>query len=214
MKKLIIYLLSLSLLVINTSYSEDWNLQTAIEEDPFASLLSETELEQQIITSPEWVEGALWGEPRPGHPEGAVIYHILEVLNNVETFYGDSPLRENLRILTLIHDTFKHKVDRNLPVTGENQHGMIARRFAEQFIDDQGILNIIQWHDDAYSAWKKGAVLGDWEKANSTASKLIEALGKNVDLYLAFYQCDNRTGDKTQEPLEWFQNVVATTAIH
>lgn len=181
---------------------------TAETNAAIANLLPETELEQQIINDPEWIQGASWGEPRPGHPEGAVIFHILEVLNNVETLYGDSPLRENLRVLTLIHDTFKNKVDRNFPAKGENQHGMIARRFAEQFIGDPAILNILQWHDDAYSAWKKGANEGDWEAAYDSALALINALGPNLDLYVAFYTCDNTTGDKTQEPLEWFINIV------
>lgn len=178
-------------------------------DEAIANLLPETELEQQIMNDPEWIEGASWGEPRPGHPEGAIIYHILEVLNNVETFYGDSPLRENLRVLTLIHDTFKNKVDRNLPTKGENQHGMIARRFARAFIEDPVILNILQWHDDAYSAWKKGANGGDWDAALTSARSLIDALGPSIDLYVAFYTCDNTTGDKTQEPLEWFKSVVA-----
>lgn len=172
-----------------------------------ANLIPETELEQQIITNPEWIQGASWGEPRAGHPEGAIIHHIFEVLNNVETLYGDSPLRENLRVLTIIHDTFKNKVDRNLPSKGENHHAMIARRFAEQFIEDPAILNIIQWHDDAYSAWKKGANGGNWDAAYASALSLIDALGPSIDLYIAFYTCDNMTGDKTQEPLEWFKNI-------
>lgn len=181
----------------------------AERDEAIANLLPETELERQIINDPEWIQGASWGEPRPGHPEGAVIYHILEVLNNVETLYGDSSLRENLRVLTLIHDTFKNKVDRDLPTKGENQHGMIARRFAEQFTEDSVILNILKWHDDAYSAWKKGANGGDWDAALISARSLIDALGSGIDLYVAFYTCDNMTGDKTQEPLEWFKSIVA-----
>ena len=81
---------------------------------------------------------------------------------------------------------------------------MIARHFAEPFIEDPNILNILEWHDDAYSAWKKGAIGGDWDAAQT----LIDALGPSIDLYIAFYTCDNSTGDKTQEPLEWFKNVV------
>jgi hypothetical protein len=100
-------------------------------------------------------------------------------------------------------------VNRDLPAKGENQHGMIARRFAEQYVEDPAILNILQWHDDAYSAWKKGANGGDWEAAVISAKGLIKALGPNVDLYEAFFTCDNMTGDKTQEPLEWFKNIVA-----
>jgi hypothetical protein len=39
-----------------------------------------------------------------------------------------------LRIIAIIHDTFKYKVDRSKPKEGENHHGMLARRFAEKFI--------------------------------------------------------------------------------
>lgn len=194
MKFIKILFLFIALLSAAPSYSKELN--------------SETDLEEQIINDPEWIQGASWGEPRPGHPEGAVIHHIIEVLNNVDTLYEDSPLRENLRILALLHDTFKNKVDRNLPTKGENQHGMIARRFAEQYLEEPLILNILQWHDDAYSAWKKGANGGNWEAAYDSAHALIDALGPDIDLYVAFYTCDNMTGDKTQEPLEWFKGVV------
>ena len=36
----------------------------------------ESLLEQSILMNSQWQEGAFWGEPRPGHPEGKVIYHI------------------------------------------------------------------------------------------------------------------------------------------
>jgi hypothetical protein len=44
----------------------------------------ETELETRIVSDPEWQEGAAWGQPRPGHPEGVVGAHIEEVLRNVD----------------------------------------------------------------------------------------------------------------------------------
>ena len=30
----------------------------------------ETDLEKQICADPTWQQGAMWGEPRPGHTEG------------------------------------------------------------------------------------------------------------------------------------------------
>lgn len=174
----------------------------------FALLQPETILEQEIISSAEWIEGAGWGEPRPGHPEGVVILHVLEVLDNVDKFYGNSPLREKLRIIAIIHDTFKNKVDRKLPKSGENHHAMIARRFAEKFTTDNAILDVIQRHDDAYGAWNKGKRDGDWALALELAHQLIADLGPHLELYLSFYQCDNFTGDKTSEPYEWFKEIV------
>ncbi len=69
--------------------------------------LAETPLEDKIVRDPEFQDGLSYGKPRPGHPEGAVRFHIVEVLKNVEEFYGDSPHRMYLRLISNIHDTFK-----------------------------------------------------------------------------------------------------------
>jgi hypothetical protein len=175
----------------------------------FSQLQPETFLEQEIVSSVEWIKGASWGEPRSGHPEGAVIFHILEVLHNVDNYYRNSPLREKLRVISIVHDTFKNKVDFRLPKTGENHHAMIARRFAEKFTDDESILDVIQMHDDAYHAWNKGSREGNWISALELAHKLIVDLGPNLELYLSFYKCDNFTGDKTAEPYEWFKEIAS-----
>lgn len=163
----------------------------------------ETELEHRIVHDPEFVEGALWGEARRGHPEGKVVYHISEVLANVDK-HSKSYDREELRLISIIHDTFKHKVDRDKPRSGENHHAMIARRFAEKYITDTKILDIIELHDEAYNAWGAGNRRGDWRYAERRASKLLDRLGDNLDLFLKFYQCDNETGDKENIDYEWF----------
>jgi hypothetical protein len=74
------------------------------------TVLPDTELERRIIDDPEWQEGAAWGEPRPGHPEGAVVAHVEEVLRNVDGVALDREDRERLRFVALVHDTFKHRV--------------------------------------------------------------------------------------------------------
>ena len=96
-------------------------------------LKPETELEKRIVSDSEFIEGANYGKPRSGHPEGQVVYHIREVLDNVEKFSG-AHNREDLRIIALIHDTFKYRVDHTKPKGGMNHHAMIARKFAEKFI--------------------------------------------------------------------------------
>ena len=181
-------------------------------EQAIESLRPENDLERDVMSSEEWIEGARWGVPRKGHPEGAIIYHIHEVLGNVERKYGDSPIRDKLRIITIIHDTFKHKVDESLPTYGENQHGMIARRFAEKYIADDRILEIIQRHDDAYFAWRFG-MGGNWEKAYRWASNLIEILGDDLGLFIAFYECDNETGDKTPDDVIWFKEFASVKSL-
>jgi NOL1/NOP2/fmu family ribosome biogenesis protein len=158
----------------------------------------ETELEKRIVSDPDFVIGAGYGKPRPGHPEGQVVYHIREVLDNVEKF-STSENREELRLIALIHDTFKNKVDHTQPKVGMNHHAMIARKFAEKFIQiPEYVLDVIELHDEAYNAWQQGGRKGDWYKAEKRAAALLGKLQTDtrIDLYMAFYKCDNQTGDK------------------
>lgn len=169
-------------------------------------------LETTIISNADFIVGAMYGKPRSGHPEGQVIYHIKEVLANIDKWYSDDDDYEDLRIIALLHDTFKHKVNQNLPKAGENHHGMIARRFAEkyQLAYHTDVLTVIQYHDDAYNAWSAGGRHNDWYKAKKRATNLINALliENCLDLYVKFYRCDNATGDKSQENYEWFLELV------
>jgi len=167
----------------------------------------ETELEKRIIEDPAFIEGAYWGKPRKGHPEGQVIYHIGHVLENVDK-YATTENREKLRLIAILHDTFKYQQDRSKSASRENNHSMIARRFAEKFISDLEILEIIELHDVAYYAWCSGFKDHNMEKAENISQRLINRLGQSMPLFLAFYQCDNETGDKTNDDFLWFREVV------
>ena len=168
----------------------------------------ETELERQITQHPEWLNGIDYGRPRSGHPEGAVKYHIVDVLLNIDRFYIDSGDRTALRFIALVHDTFKYQVDISRPRCGENHHGMIARRFAEEFTSNKAVLDVIELHDEAYNAWQCGNRDGRWDKASRRALALIDRLGTNINLYLAFYRCDNATNGKNQQSWDWFEQFV------
>lgn len=170
----------------------------------------ESALEERIINDLEWQEGAGWGEPRRGHPEGAVIFHIAEVLQNINKLNGISELeRAQLRIIALIHDSLKNEVDVRHPRINENQHGMLARRFAEKYSQDDAVLRVIQLHDAAYDAWRKRNEVGG-ERVLRLVDNLIVDLGpENLNLYLLFYQCDNETGTKSREHLPWFREVAS-----
>jgi len=172
----------------------------------------ENDLERLIIRDPEFIEGVQWGKPRKGHDEGKVIYHIEEVLANVDK-YANEHNRVNLRLITIIHDTFKNKVDTTKDRSGENHHAMIARRFAEKYITDPIVLDIIELHDEGYNSFcifQRDPTKE--EKAKSRALKLISRLDKlditALDLYLTFYRCDNNTASKEQTSLEWFEKLV------
>lgn len=166
----------------------------------------ENGIEEAICADDDFITGASYGKPRNGHPEGAVILHVKEVLNNIDEFYGKDEDRMNLRLIAITHDTFKNKVNQNLPKSGDNHHGSIARKFSEKFFSHDQVLMVIALHDDAYNAWSAGGRHGDWYKAKRRAEMLIKTLneGDCLDLYVKFYHCDNATGDKTQENYEWF----------
>jgi len=106
-------------------------------------------------------------------------------------------------------NTFKCQVDRARPKVGENHHGAHARRFAQEIVDDAGVLEVIETHDAAYHAWLRGARHNDWEQARAQAEALLARLGAHLELYLAFFHCDNHTGDKRQDNYHWFCNLIA-----
>lgn len=167
----------------------------------------ENSMEEKIAADPEWLEGAFWGEPRRGHPEGKIIHHIEEIFKNIDKLKVSKKIREKLRLIALVHDTFKYKVDENKERSGENHHAYFARKFAEKYIDDQEILEIIELHDEAYNSYQKGKRGDKWDIAEERATKLICRLKDSIKLYLLFYKCDNETGDKRQENLQWFEQL-------
>ena len=172
-------------------------------------LRPETELEIAITLDREFIEGCFYGKPRLGHPEGLVIYHIRDVLGNVDR-YCDAASRRDLRLAALVHDTFKYQVDRTKPKVGENNHGFLARKFAGRHISAKPVLEVIELHDEAYNSWFQGHRKNEWAKAEQRARRLAERLQGSdaLDLYLAFYKCDNETGDKDKSPFAWFLGVM------
>jgi len=178
--------------------------------DVTALLEPETELERRIMAEPRWQAGAHWGEPRPGHPEGTVLLHLVEVLANLDRFGLAPDVRRRLRLVALVHDAFKREVDRSRPRVGDNHHAVIARRFLAAFTDDEDVLEITELHDDAFNAWAVGHRHGRWAEAEARARELIRRLGGRLELYLVFYRADNATGDKRPESRCWFECLVNT----
>ncbi|MFT4552490.1 MAG: hypothetical protein ACI9S8_001115 [Chlamydiales bacterium] len=182
-------------------------------EEAILSLSPENEVEERIIDAPSWREGVEYGKPRQGHPEGKVIYHIQEIFQNIEEKYVSSPFRSKLRLLAMVHDSFKHQVSKDVPKRGANHHGAYARKFTESFTDDEGLLEITRRHDDAYNIWRKGKNSGDWEASENEVRQLILDLGDNVALYHAFFECDCKTGNKTHAPFEWFSEIIRSSEM-
>jgi hypothetical protein len=176
------------------------------EELPFEL---ETELERRIAAEPEWREGVEWGEARRGHPEGAVKHHIADVLRNVEREATSPEERRRLRLAALVHDAFKYRAPEGRARVGsEGHHGSHAARFLERFVDDDELVSVVLWHDEAFAAWMGLVHRGDRARAEARARALVERLGPAVPLYLRFFRADNSTEGKRPDAVEWFESVV------
>ncbi len=171
-------------------------------------LQPETALEKRLLTLPEFQLGLRWGEPRFGHPEGLVAYHVRDVLNNIDLIPGLLQAdRERLRLIALSHDTFKYAEDRSRPRDWNRHHGVLARLFMEKHTDDQAVLDIIETHDDAFYAWL-GARPGHSAPGARSLVGLLHRVGHCLQLYYLFFKCDTQTGDKIQASLKWFEKNV------
>ena len=164
----------------------------------------ETDLERTIAADPAWQQGVIWGKPRYGHLEGAIQFHIADVLANIDQQHPSPEERRKLRLIALIHDTFKYRVNELKPKMGNNHHAHLARVFAEKYISDPVILNLIELHDEAYNSWRLGAYKGRWEHAEERVNNLLHRIGSSLPLYVRFFLADSQTDSKDQAPVEWF----------
>jgi hypothetical protein len=166
----------------------------------------ETELERQVTAEPELLEGLAWGEPRAGHPEGAVGTHVSHLLETLDQSGETGERRELLRFMALVHDSFKYQVRERLPRVGENHHAMRARRFAERFTDDDRLLAAIQFHDRPYALWRKLQRKG---KLDERGFRRMMRCIPDPELFLRFIELDGSTEGKRPEPIEWFRDELA-----
>jgi HD domain len=178
-------------------------------------LKPENVLERHLIKIPEFRAGLLWGEPRFGHPEGKVIYHIREVLDNIDLLtHLDDEARRRLRLVAYTHDTFKYCEVKSCPRDWSKHHGILARKFLENYCSDTVVLKIIETHDDAYYAWRSSRVdQNGHETAEKTLDKLLVRVADCLQLYYLFFKCDTQTGDKTQASWKWFEKNVSGIEI-
>jgi hypothetical protein len=170
----------------------------------------ETDLERRILADPQWVEGAEYEARMSGHPEPRVGDHVKEVLENIDRFCDGSADRERLRVIALVHDTFKHRVRWWIP--WRSDHAKLARRFAARHVSDPVLLDVIELHDEGFRAWRHGERTGDWPGAEARAKRLIARLGDELGLFVDFYRCDNATGDKAPDDRRWFEAIAARGA--
>lgn len=181
---------------------------TTHTKEAFELLQPETDLERSFLNDEEFITGLFWGKPRFGHPEGEVLYHIREVLDNVEKLDIDAETRRRLRIITFVHDTFKHIEDRNRPRDWSRHHAALACNFLKKYTDDKLLLDVTCLHDEAYYAWRAIHLYDKAENGQKRMADLIETVGEGLQLYYLFFKCDTQTGDKVQAPVRWFEEAV------
>lgn len=163
----------------------------------------ENELERELAKDPEIQEGMEWGKPRDGHPEGTVSEHVADLLRTIDGWREPGPRRSELRLLALLHDSQKNKVQQWRPKTGENHHAMRARRLAERYTDDERLLATIEHHDRPYAIWRRAQRTG-----RAQDEQLDEMLAEIPDpgLFMRFVELDGSPQGKNPEPIAWLRD--------
>ena len=156
-------------------------------------------LEERLLATPELRAGLGWGTPRWGHPEGPVGEHVRRLLERIA---DDDPLRPELRILALVHDSFKAAVRPGERWSPDNDHAVLARRFAEGFTSDERLLATLELHDEPYWVWRN---------AGARAGGLAPVLDRvpDVELFARFVELDASTEGKDLSFLWWFRRELA-----
>ena len=155
----------------------------------------ESELERSLLEDPELQRGWAWGSPRHGHPEGAVGRHVASMLQAIAP---DDPLRADLRLLTLLHDTFKVNAREGLPYSPDTDHAVLAKRFAERHGCPRRIADTLALHDAPYWVWHRRG-------GNVELLGQVLALAPDRELLTRFVELDASTLGKNPEFLEWFR---------
>ena len=128
---------------------------------------------------------------------------MADLLKTIDRWGETGTSREELRLLALLHDTLKSKVNHARRRTGENHHAMRARRFAERYLDDERLLAALELHDRPYGIWRKLRRTGRFDEA-----RFEEMLARipDLDLFERFVELDASTEGKQPEPLDWFRS--------
>lgn len=161
----------------------------------------ESDLERAVAEDPELANGLRWGAPRTAHPEGSVAAHVVDLLSRLDRLEVSDERRRRLRFLVLVHDAFKYRVTEHERRVGENHHAMRARRFAERYTDDEGLLSAIELHDLPYELWRRCRREGRLDEA---AFERMMRRVADLGLFARFVELDGSTDGKRPEPVRWF----------
>jgi hypothetical protein len=167
--------------------------------DTVTPITPETELERRLLADPRLRAGLDWGTPRFGHPEGRVAEHVAVILAAVA---ADDPLRGDLRLLAIVHDSFKAEVRSNERWSPDNDHARLARRFAEHYFPDERLLSTLELHDEPYWIWRHA------DAPEQALQALLERL-PDAELFARFVELDAANEGKDLTFLWWFRRELA-----
>jgi hypothetical protein len=161
------------------------------------------EIVERVLADPRYLRNIEYGEPRSGHPEGKVKYHIAELELNLEKLAPRISEEEywKLKFLIQIHDTFKADATPDSPIESPNSHASLARKFASEFTDEADLLAMIQFHDLNFALWKQFAATGSYNVERF--SRLLDTI-MDWDLFLMFLIIDGCTQGKDPDKVRWF----------
>ena len=161
------------------------------------------EIVERVLADPRYLRNIEYGEPRSGHPEGKVKYHIAELELNLEKLAPRISEEHywKLKFLIQIHDTFKADAIPDSPIESPNSHASLARKFASEFTDEADLLAMIQFHDLNFALWKQFAATGSYHVERF--SRLLDTI-MDWDLFLMFLIIDGCTQGKDPDKVRWF----------
>jgi hypothetical protein len=168
-------------------------------DDMTSPIAPETALEQELISDPRLRAGLEWGAPRLGHPEGRVGEHVAAMLAAIPS---NDPLRDDLRFLALVHDSFKAEVQPGERWLRENDHATRARRFAERYTSDERLLTALELHDEPYWIWRTA------DASEKALRPLLKRL-PDPELFARFVELDAANEGKDLTFLWWFRRELA-----
>lgn len=149
-----------------------------------------------------------YGEPKPGHLEGKLKFHIADLVENLERLRKRGISDEDywkLKFMIHVHDLLKAEAQSNTPTLHSQNHATLAKEFASEFTNDADLLNMIQYHDENFELWQE--YLQTKKYSNERFQNLLKSI-QNWDLFLMFVIIDGCTKGKDHEKLGWFINEI------
>lgn len=165
---------------------------------------------EKVKADPLYQKNIEYGEPRPGHPEGAVKNHIADLEANLEELQRLGRIQSDedywkLKFMIHVHDLFKATTENPAASLAHLSHATLAKEYASQFINDSDLLNMLEYHDENYELWKEYLENGGYNKKRF--ENLLQTV-KDWDLFLLFIIIDGCTKGKDYAKLSWFINEV------